>query len=415
LLLSDIKSDRDVSMKKVKVVTIAFAFMLLMIVATAQPVAAASRADTLNTYISSRYDAVTGGYSPPSENGVYVDATYGAILAQDELGSLNARPPPINLTKAFDSLIQRQWLTNDPQNELDKARYGGFSEYQFGPVTMQMTYYGLLLSQIFKEQAEYPGYPGLSSIDINRTALLVYLNKTQSISGGFSGTQGAAPDIISTYQALSIFDILSEDDSLHAWDWLVNQTATIEWINDCRMGDGFKLSPESESISLTATAAGIMALSAFQSVQTIPNLLATNEWIIDRQVFDAENSDFNGGFEEGNGTLDANFVTTYYALKVLDLTGALSAINKTAAKNFILGCQATDGAWGYIPGMSEGSLVYAGQACKALNLVGDAATILGTSQDPNTPGGIILDWRVFVVGVILLVALIVAFVNLRLD
>jgi prenyltransferase beta subunit len=407
--------DRDVSMKKVKVLTIAFAFILLMIVATAQPVAAASRVDTLNTYISSRYDVERGGYSPPSDSVVRVDATYGAILAQEELSSLDARPPPINLTKALDSLILRQWLTNSPDNEFDKERYGGFSEYLVGPVTMQMTYYGVLLSRIMEEQAESPGYPGLSSIDFNRTALLVYLNRTQSTSGGFSSTPNDEPDIVSTYQALSIFDILSENASLNAWDWLANQTTTIEWINDCRLGDGFKLSPESESISLTATAAGIMALSIFQSVLTIPGLQAANEWILDRQVFDAESPDFNGGFEEGNGTLDANFVTTYYALKVLDLTGALSAINVTAVIDFILGCQATDGSWGYIPGREVGSLVYAGQACEVLNLVGGALTILASSQDPNSPGGVVLDWRIFVVGGILIIALIAAVVNLRMD
>jgi prenyltransferase beta subunit len=160
-----------------------------------------------------------------------------------------------------------------------------------------------------------------------------------------------------------------------------------------------------------------MSLSIFQSVLTIPGLQASNNWIIERQLFDADSPDFNGGFEEGNGTLDANFVTTYYALKALNVTGALSAINETAVIDFILNCQAVDGSWGYIPGEEEGSLVYAGQACEALNMVrdGDAAAILAAAQDPNTPGGFFLDWRLFVVGGILLVALVLAIVNLRMD
>lgn len=402
-------------MKKVKVITIAFVFLCVLILATARPVAAASRGDTLNAYISSRYDAERGGYSPPSDSVVRVDATYGAILALSELKSLDARPPPVNLTKVLDGLILRQWLTNDPENEIDQARYGGFSEFLVGPVTMQMTYYGVLLQQLLKEQADYPG---ITSINYNQTALLVYLNKTQTSSGGFSRTPSDTPDIISTYQALSIFNILNQQNvSLNAWSWLRNETATIGWINDCREGDGFKLSPESDEISLTATASAIMALSIFQNVLTIPGLQAANSWIIERQVFNDESAEFNGGFEEGNDTLGANFQTTYFALKVLETTGALSAVNKTAVTNFILRCQAVDGSWAYIPGEQVGSLIYAGQACELLNMFpdGNAAAILAASQDPNTPSGIVLDWRLFVIGGILLVALVLAIVNLRID
>jgi prenyltransferase beta subunit len=407
------KADRDVSMKRVKVFTIAFAFVLVLIAASAQPVAAASRSDTLNSYISGRYDAQRGGYSPPSDSVVRVDATYGAVLALDELGSLSNRPPPINLTKALEVLILRQWSTNDPFDEFDKERYGGFSEYLVGPVTMEMTFMGMILHQRLRAQADYPG---ITTKDINTTALLVYLNRTQSSNGGFSSKPGLSPDIVSTYQALSIFEMLDDSyPSLSPWDWLANETATLEWINDCRDGVGFKLSPESDMLSVTATSAGIMALSIFQTVLSIPGLQATNEWVLQRQVFNGDAPEYNGGFEEGNGTNDANFVTTYNAMKLLELTGAISAVNETAAQGFILNCQAVDGSWGYIPNMEEGTLKYSGQACEALNIIGNAGTILAASQDPNTPSGIILDWRVFVVGGILLVALVIAIVSIRMD
>jgi hypothetical protein len=407
------KTDRDVSMKRVKVFTIAFAFALVLIAASAQPVAAASRSETLNSYISGRYDVQRGGYSPPSDSVVRVDATYGAILALDELGSLDARPPPINLTKALESLILRQWTTNDPENELDRERYGGFSEYLVGPVTMAMTFMGMILHQRLRAQADYPG---INTKDINASALLVYLNRTQSTSGGFSSKPGLSPDIVSTYQALAIFKMLDDTYiSLNAWDWLANETATLQWIDSCRQGAGFKLSPESDTLSVTATAAGIMAISIFQNVLSIPSLQATNEWVLERQLSNADSPEFNGGFEEGNSTGDANFATTYYAIKLLDLTGAVSSVNESTAIDFILNCQAADGSWGYIPGMEEGTLVYAGQACELLNILGNALNILESSQDPNTPSGIILDWRVFVVGGILLVALVLAIVSVRMD
>jgi prenyltransferase beta subunit len=400
-------------MKRVKVITIAFAFALVLIAASAQPVAAASRADTLNSYITSRYDALRGGYSPPRDSVVRVDATYGAILALDELGSLIARPPPINLTKTLESLVQRQWLTNVPDDEFDQERYGGFSEYLIGPVTMEMTLMGMILYQKLKAQSDYPN---INKIDINATALLVYLNKTQSTNGGFSSTPSLNPDILSTYQALTIFEMLDQyNTTLNAWNWLANQTATLEWIDSCREGDAFKLSPESDTASLTATAAGIMALSIFQGVLTIPGLQATNEWILNRQMSSADMQEIIGGFEEGNGTADANFVTTYYAIKVLELTGAISSVNETAVISFILNCQAADGSWGYIPGKETGTLYYAGQACELLNILGNAETILASSEDPNTPGGFYLDWRLIVVGSILIVTLVLAFISVRMD
>ncbi len=407
------KAVRDVSMKRVKVFTIAIAFVLVLIAASAQPVAAASRSDTLNSYISSRYDALRGGYSPPRDSVVRVDATYGAILALDELGSLDYRPPPINLTKALESLTLRQWSTNNPFNELDQERYGGFSEFLVGPVTMEMTFMGMILHQRLKAQSDYPG---INAENINATALLVYLNRTQSTDGGFSSKPGENPDILSTYQGLAIFEMLDDfNPTLNAWDWLVNETATLEWIASCREDNVFKLSPESYTASLTATAAGIMALSIFQGVLTIPGLQEANEWILERQMLSADSPDYIGGFEEGNGTEDANFATTYYALKALDLTGAISAVNESAVIDFILNCQAVDGSWGNIPGLEEGTLVYSGQACELLNILDNARAILASSEDPNSPGGIYLDWRVFVVGGILLVALVLAIVSVRMD
>ncbi len=402
-------------MNKVKVITITFAVLLVLIAASAQPVAAASRYDTLNSYISGRYDAEKGGYSPPSDGVVRVDATYGAILALDELGILDSRPPPVNLAKALDSLIDRQWASNRADNALDRERYGGFSEYLVGPVTMEMTYMGMILYQKLKAQSDYPG---ISTIDINTTALLIYVNRTQSANGGFSSKPNITTDIVSTYQALTILDLLDEyNSSLNAWDWLTNETATLAWINDCRQGDAFKLSPDSYTSSLTATAAGIMSLGYFQNVLSIPGLQAANSWILERQILEAESPDFTGGFEEGNGTADVNLASTYYALKALDFSGADLSVNESAVTDFILDCQAADGSWGYVPGEEVGSLMYAGQACELLNIIshGDAGDILASSEDPNVPSGFILDWRFFVVGGIIVVALVLAVVSLRWD
>jgi prenyltransferase beta subunit len=196
---------------------------------------------------------------------------------------------------------------------------------------------------------------------------------------------------------------------------LANETATLAWIDDCREGDAFKLSPESYTASLTATAAALHALSYFQSALSIPGLPATISWILERQVLESESSDFVGGFEEGNGTADPNLASTYYALKALDLTNAYSSVNGSAVTAFILNCQAVDGSWGHVPDEDVGFLAYAGQACELLNIIGDAVEILASSQDPNAPSGFILDWRFLVVGGIIVLALALAVASLRWD
>jgi hypothetical protein len=404
-------------MKRVKVITIAFAFMLVLVAATAQPVAAASRSDSLRTYISGRFDAERGGYSPPLDDVVRVDATYGAVLALNELGSLSTRPPPVNLTLVLESLVIRQWsIMDDPEDNgtgIDWERYGGFSEYLVGPVTMKMNMMGIILYELLKAQGDYPG---INSVTFNQEAMLIHLNRTQTQSGGFSRIPGYSPDIVSTYQALYIINRLSIiNTSLNAWSYLANETATIEWINDCKVGDAFKLNPNSDTLGVTATSAGIMALDILLYPSTVPGLQDAVNWVLDRQISDYSNDAFIGGFEEGLETGDPNLQTTYYALKLLDYAGAIESVNETAAINFILNCQVEDGSWGNTPGASLGSLSNAGKACELLNMFGSAANILAAAEDPYSPGGFILDWRYIVVVSIILVALVVAVVSVRSD
>ncbi|MBN2230490.1 MAG: hypothetical protein JW779_12960 [Candidatus Thorarchaeota archaeon] len=402
-------------MRRVKVVTIAIAFMIVLIAFTAQPAAAATRAESLTTYISGRFDVERGGYSPPSDDVVRVDATYGAILALDSLEILNNRPPPVNLTDVLEALIDRQWTSNVAGNDLDKKRYGGISEYLLGPVSNAMTLMGIELLLMLKAQADYPD---ILTIDVNTTAILVFVNKTQTTSGGFCSTTGENPDIVSTYQALTIIQLLDEyDEELNAWDWLANETKTMEWIESCRVGDAFKLNPNSVTPGVTPTAAGIMAFATLpsQSMTTVPDLQAALAWIQARQVDEADLVEYIGGFEEGNATGDPNFTSTYYALKVLDMADALTPVNESAVINFIMNCQAKDGSFGQLPNLVEGNLVNSGRACEMLNLFGSAVSILGSTIDPNTPGGVVLDWRLFVVVGIIVVALVFAILGVRQD
>jgi prenyltransferase beta subunit len=399
-------------MKKVRVVAFAFAFTLVLLAFTAQPVAAASRIDSLRSYMNSRYDAVRGGYNIPGEGVTRIDPTYGAITVMNEVGTLDNRPPPVSITQVMDFSVVHQWLTG---SENTQPRYGGFMDYLAGPVTNGINYRGLVLWQLLKMQDDIPG---TDNYEINATANLLWINKTQTESGGFGSETGANPDLISTAYALmsmKIIDTMYPDEN--AWEWFWNETATIEWIESCKDGDVYMLSPFSDRASVSATAAAVLAYNALNPMSSIPSAGIIQAWLASRQVTEYEETDFIGGFEEGLETADPNLVSTYFALSALEILNALSTVNATAAETFILNCQSADGSFGIVPGLDAGKLIYSGYACEMLNMVvpSGAYDILSSTVDPYSTGESGFEWRLVLVVGIIVVALVLAVISVRRD
>ncbi|MFW9794171.1 MAG: hypothetical protein ACFFEE_07715, partial [Candidatus Thorarchaeota archaeon] len=210
-------------MNKVKVVAIAFAFTLVFVSFATQPVSAASRYDTLMSYVNDNYDAVRGGYIVAAVT--RVDPTYGGISILQEIGTLWQRPPPISITMALDFEVTHQWLTSNPE---DQPRYGGFMDYLLGPVIQSTTYHGLATWSILKSHYDIPN---IDDYDLNATALAFWVNRTVTVSGGYGSEPDADSDILSTYYALASFRIIDEEYPLeNAWNTYVNETAVIEFI-----------------------------------------------------------------------------------------------------------------------------------------------------------------------------------------
>lgn len=398
-------------MKKVKVVAISLAFALVLIAVAAPPVAAASRYDSLTSYMADNYDAVRGGYKLPFDGVTRVNPTYGAISIMDEVGVLAQRPPPISVPNALEFSSNIQWLTGD---ENEEPYYGGFSDYLLGPVTTATNYHGLRLWQILKNEG---GIPGTDEFDINQTANAFWINKT-SDSGGFGSASEVYPDLVSTYYALASLRIIDQLYPLeNAWDTYVNESATIEWIESCRDGDAYMLSPISDRASVTATTAAVLAYYAINPVTLVPGASSVQTWLLNRQVLEYQEPEFVGGFEEGNATKDPNLVSTYFALSALDTLNAIPSVNATAAESFILNTQSTEGSWGLVPGVSKGSLLYSAYACQALNMLPfeGAFSTLSSSVDPNSQGSSSFDWRIAVVLGIIVVAMVISAYALRMD
>ena len=246
-------------MNRSQVVAFTLAFTFILLAVAAQPAAAASRYDSLKSYMNGRYDSVRGGYSIPGEGIVSLDPTYGAISIMNEVGTIENRPPPISITATMDLIVDLQYLSGQEDEE---PSYGGFSDYILGPVTNGGNYRALVIWQILKSQG---GIPDTEDYAINATANLFWINKTQTDSGGFvisrdALDEGNDPDLLSTAYALMAIRILDDNyEEEDAWSWLHNETATVAWIESCRDGDAYKLSPDSQLPSVTATAAAVMA------------------------------------------------------------------------------------------------------------------------------------------------------------
>ncbi|MFX1485339.1 MAG: prenyltransferase/squalene oxidase repeat-containing protein, partial [Promethearchaeota archaeon] len=277
-------------------------------------------------------------------------------------------------------------------------------------------YHGLVTWQLLKNQVDIPG---IGDYDLNSSSLAFWVNRTVSEDGGYASEVGVEPDLISTYYALASFRLIDDVySSENAWDTYVNETATLGWIESCRDGEAYMLSPDSDRTGLTATAAAVMAYREIDPLATIPDESSIESWILDRQIMDYVVPEFIGGFEEGNATDDPNILSSYFGLKALDSLNGLSSINATALENFILNCQSADGSWGFVPGLDTGSMVYSAYVCQILNMApifNGAVSTLSSSMDPHSPGSSAFDWRILVVLGIIVAALVAAIYAVRMD
>ncbi len=405
-------------MNKIKAAGLLIAVTFVFLAVFVQPASASpdTRADSLYAYINDQYDTVEGGYSLKSETLSRVEPTFAALEALNDLGDLANRPPVINLTDTKDFVSRTQWVLISE----DKENYGGFSSFIAGDPEIEASYFAVRTWQILEQHNDYIG---MTNVDINETAMLVFLNRTFTDEGGFAQVPEGKANLLTTYQALYVMDYMAtriedEDGTPYATTmstWL-NKTAVIDYILSCRDGDAFMSTPDSKVAGVTPTAAAIMALDILNSLTTLSDTQSVRDWILDRQVITPIAGEYVGGFTEGYLTNDTNVVSTYYALEGLNTLNALDAVDKSIATDFVISCQAADGSWAMTPNYEEGETTYIGYAMQALKLLnGQDIKSLLLVEDPNNPAPPLIDWRVLFVIIVLVLAAIAGVVALRLD
>ena len=398
-------------MNRMKVVSIFIAVSMIFLVVAIEPASAnpGTRLESIIQLLSENYDEGEGAYSLYTSEGEGVEATYGAAVALQTLGYYSARPPSYNLVKLTNFTRKLQWKSAGETYE----RYGGFSQFIAGYVNLESTYQGLRIWEITRNHLDIPG---VEDVEINETAIFIYVNKTLRESGGFGRYSQGAANLYHTYLALYIINsaIRLSDNPDDTWDkWLPNRTKTIEFIMDCFTGYGFKLVSDSEIVGVTPTASGILALEILnESSRVSSHYNEISEWILERQNSDPYLRRFNGGFEEGVITNDTNLETTYYALLALNKTGSLNLVNETSAARFILECQSI-GGWNPVPSESDGDLPLLAEAIVSLDLL--EMTSLLYEEDPSNPAPLIIDWRgIFIIG-FLIMAAVIGFISMRIE
>ncbi len=410
--LQNNKNHRDVLMKHIKTAGLMIACTLVVLYIVVQPTMASpgTRWDSLWGFMTENYDDVEGGYHLVGLKASNVRATYPAALILDDMGLLDDRPPIIDLVKMKNFTYKIQWNTGGEES----SRYGGFASYIAGPTTMDTTFYGMHLWELLKPHTDIPNINKVK--DVNVTAMLFWVNRSQTVSGGFAIDQDRSPDMISTYQALYLITNYASETNWTVDDILLNRTTTIQWILDCRDGGGFKLNPASALPSVSATAAALMALDSLGALTEISDDLQTiRDWILDRQTNISIPSHYYGGYEEGELTNDTNIVSTYYALLALELLGSTPR-NIDAVVDFILNCQtANDGGFAIVPNTDVGNMMYSAMAIHSLKLLGSEYLARIYEADPNNPEPPLIDWRTLFVVSIIVMAAVVAIAALRRD
>jgi prenyltransferase beta subunit len=398
-------------------ITVALVIMPVMIqTASANP---GSRIDALYALFALNWEPLEGAYSNIGSEAPRLEGTHAAAVVFDDWGTFDTRPPGAEIVRMKNFTRKVQWRSGGEES----WRYGGFGPFIAGGPTAKTAFLAAETWEIYTQQSNIPN---IEDVEINATAACIYINSTQSVNGGFvrntdpdSSINENDTDIVSTFYALYTLDSmitaaaeLEEDPPFTSIDdILLNRTKTEVYITSCQDGNAFKLTPDSLVAGVTPTAAAIMALDILgrQVDVSIVN------WLVDRQVSEADGLDDFGGFSEGILTNDTNLVSTYWALRALHVSGAIDAVNASSAAQFILDCQAEDGSWGIVPGVEVGLFDYAAMAVRSLRFLGDEYSARLHEQFPHEAGVPLIDWRLLFIIVFLVAALIIALIALRMD
>jgi len=346
----------------------------------------------INSYLSSHYDPINGGFSSFPGNASDVRSTFYALSSFDTLNLtpfaydenatliflLNCSKPDkgfgINKNITYSdftsgwaamkaiSLIEKNGVFNQTIiNKINQTRinyYTWLYNYQaknglFGEVTIESNYWGVLTAyQLYS--TEFTNY-----IDVNN--ILDYVNSCYvRYDGSYASTPNLNSSLFSSYCAINIYKMLEP----HTDTWLHNESATINYLLSLQNSDGgFKVGNDLEVVfSMLGTASYIIkelintnisiSASTYWALISLDNLGARNQIDLENLthwVRSCQNAD--GGFGLFLGFSHSDIISTYYALHVFKLFND-EPMSKISAISFLKNAQTSDGSFTPMPTLS---------------------------------------------------------------
>ncbi|TFF86819.1 MAG: ATP-binding cassette domain-containing protein [Promethearchaeota archaeon] len=339
----------------------------------------------ITLWVQGCQDSSTGGFSISPSLEPNLEATFYAIKTLD---LLNAKP--FNESGAIDFIKKSQNFKNIPYNgdggfghnesiytEHSNYRYAYYAVHSLSLLNSSLSTGNLTqLDEWFESNKAENGFFGLKSIianywginsaniaknkgiivDLNYENITNYIKDCQNDDGGFGTRLNDPSDILSTYCAINILNLLNDEPK--------NKTQAINWIKSLQNPDGgfktyidlsylyqfygslFELFLNDEfNTSKSSMPATYFAVNSLHSLGTTPeNLINLTLWVQSMQ-----NSD--GGFAFNLG-LKSDLVSTYYAIKTFEyLPNSLDA--RMSAIEFLRGCQGSNGAYSIYPYLAE--------------------------------------------------------------
>ena len=135
-------------------------------------------------------------------------------------------------------------------------------------------------------------------------------------------------------QTLDLLNRTESIDSTNLIAFAVNLQRTNATLFPDTVG-GFIETNQTSEATVSATYFAIQILDVYAAIPQMNTSLAVG-WLNSSQLLAEPSSASYGGFANGRNTTIADLQTTYMALRSLEILGALSSIDETAAINYIL-------------------------------------------------------------------------------
>lgn len=347
------------------------------------------------------------GIQPPTQSNTFAITNTIDILdgwAEADL-QLPDRVLKENITRWVGALQNTTPATNNPN-------YGGFLGYPDAEqATLAGTYFAIQTLTIINETSTVD-----YDIAFNFTITLQRLNASiyPDTVGGFANTNDSVATVAATFYALEILSTPRGFPELSR----INSTLAISWLNSCQVlinpnlpsYGGFVNGRNTSTPDLQSTYMAIRGLHILNGLTAI-NQSAALEYILSHHNQDTNYPQYFGGFGNTPDDFVSTHWATFYAVAALQLLGWTGDnVIVSQITDWIISTQTTDGGFADSHDLS-GFAPQTNLAISTLQLLNQ----LDILQEPIGPDLYVFPWWIVGIVVLIIIIIIVLYIARRLE